>query len=104
MHDDAAPGVARRQRAGDLALAVELERVGDFGPGPVEHGGGLRTDQLGEVVDAEGEAGGRIHLPDEAERKLGAVELSAAPRGSARLRGGDGCRGIAGARDCMAST
>ena len=46
--DDAAPGVARGERARHVALRVELERGGDLGPGAVEQGGGFGPEQAGE--------------------------------------------------------
>ena len=72
IHHDAAPGVARGERGGDLALRVELERGGDLRPGPVEHGAGLGAEQAGEILGAEREARGCVHLPDEAQRAAGA--------------------------------
>ena len=69
VDDDAAPGFARRERRGDLALRIELEFGRDLRPRAVEHGGGLCAQQAGEFFRAEREAVGRIHLPDETEGK-----------------------------------
>ncbi len=96
MHDDAAPSLACRQRAGDLVVFVELEGVGDFGPRPVERRGGFRPDQLGEIVRAERKARGRIHLPDETEREFARLRVRVA---AARHDGrGDCALGVARAR------
>ena len=78
-HDDAAPGGARGERVRHGALRIELERGGDIRPRAVEHGGGLRPEQLGEIFRAEGEAVRRIHLPDEAERKAARAQVPAQP-------------------------
>ena len=76
--------------------------------GPVEHGGGLRPDQLGEFLGAEREAGGGVHLPDEAERKAarprfrrgGIGRDRRALRAVAGMGGRDGARYLGGRVEC----
>ena len=67
-------------------MRIELERRGDAGPGAVEHGGGFRAEQFGEIFAAQRETVGRIHLPDETEG-IAAPACGGCGNGR-RLRGG----------------
>ena len=67
-HDDAAPGLACRQRTVDLALGIEVKRGGDLFPRPAERRCRARAHQLDEFVRSDDEVTVGIHLPDEAQR------------------------------------
>ncbi|MFK4651502.1 hypothetical protein ABIF97_001436 [Bradyrhizobium japonicum] len=50
VHGDPGPGVVACKRLRDAAFGVERKFVGDLAPGAAEAGGGVRTDQVDELV------------------------------------------------------
>ena len=65
---NAAPRLARRQRAGDLIVRIEFQIGGDIAPQSAERGCGAWSGQFGELVGADNKAAVGVHLPDKAQR------------------------------------
>src|SRR5215470_16018579 len=68
VHREPAPGVARGDRIEHAPLCVEPEVFGDLAPWAAQARRGLWTDQAGELLVAEREAGVGIHPPGKAQR------------------------------------
>src|SRR5262245_61936458 len=74
--DDTAEGFARCKRAGNLALWVKVQGLGDINPGVVEQGGArFRTQQIGEFVAYEDEVRIGVGLPDKAKGGIARARL-----------------------------
>src|SRR5262249_23283555 len=103
--DDAAEGFARSKRAGDLALWIKVQGLGDINPGAIEWDRArFRTKQSGEFVADGDEVRIGVGLPDKTKGRIARARLRLAgvrPRCRCSCNGRGAC--WLGGRRCYRS-